>query len=222
MFSTFLSMQLGPVIDRVLELETHIEDLNRRADSFCRIGTCESVDPGAGRCVVTHGDLKTPAIKYFNPSAGEQSETRHPSVGEQCLLLNYGGGDSGAQSVALFGLETDAFPLVSSAAELTRRLYKDGTESSYDHAAHQLAWKNATTELVASREVVELKVSAARVTIKPDGLELMLGGVGIRIDAAGVHVLGPLLDHNGVNVGLDHTHDDTAPLAGAKSGIVTK
>lgn len=218
MFSTFLTMQLGPVIDRILEIETHLEDLNRRADSFCRIGTCDSVDPAGGRCVVSHGDLKTPAVKYFNPSAGGQSETRHPSVGEQCLLLNFGGGDSGAQSVALFGISTTAYPLVSAAAELTRRVYKDGTESSYDHAAHSLAWKNDTTELVASREVAELKVKTARLTLKPDSIELMLGAVGIRIDAGGVHVLGPLFDHNGVNIGFDHPHKDTQPQPGAFSG----
>lgn len=218
MFSTFLTMQLGPIIDRILEIETHVEDLNRRADSFCRIGTCESVDPAGGRCVVSHGDLKTPAVKYFNPSAGEQSETRHPSVGEQCLLLNFGGGDSGAQSVAMFGISTAAYPIVSAAAELTRRVYKDGTESSYDHAAHSLAWKNDTTELVASREVAELKVQAARLTLKPDSIELMLGSVGIRIDAGGVHILGPLFDHNGINIGFDHLHKDTQPQAGATSG----
>lgn len=218
MFSTFLTMQLGPVIDRILEIETHLEDLNRRADSFCRIGTCDSVDPAGGRCVVSHGDLKTPAVKYFNPSAGEQSETRHPSVGEQCLLLNFGGGDSGAQSVALFGISTTAYPLVSAAAELTRRVYKDGTESSYDHAAHSLAWKNGTTELVASREVVQIKVGGARITIKPDSIEVMVGAVGFRIEASGIDIRSPALSHNGVNIGFDHLHKDTQPQAGAMSG----
>ncbi|WP_248769646.1 phage baseplate assembly protein V [Pseudomonas sp. MWU12-2345] len=197
MFSQLLNSQLGPIIDRLLEIEEHLEDLNRRADSFIRIGTCESVDPGAGRCVVTHGDLKTPQIKYFNPSAGEQSETRHPSKGEQCVLLNYGGGDSSAQSVALFGLSTDAFPLTSATAELTRRLYKDGTESSYDHAAHVLAWKSGPVALSASREGVELKVGEARIALKPDSVELMLGLTGLLIDEEGVHFSGPLIDHQG-------------------------
>jgi phage baseplate assembly protein V len=197
MFAAILNSQIGPIIDRLLEMETHLDDLDRRADGFIRIGTCESVDPGAGQCVVTHGDLKTPPIKYFNPSAGEQSETRHPSVGEQCVLLNYGGGDGSAQSVALFGLSTTAYPLTSAAAELTRRLYKDGTESSYDHAAHVLAWKNGPTTLSAGREVAELKVGEARITLKPDSVELMLGSVGLMIDADGVHFSGPLIDHQG-------------------------
>lgn len=197
MFAKMMEMQLGPVIDRILEMQTSIEDLERRADGFIRIGTCESADPGAGRCVVSHGDLKTPAIRYFNPSAGEQSETRHPSAGEQCVLLNYGGGDSSAQAVALFGLPTAAYPLVSAAAELTRRLYKDGTESSYDHAAHLLSWKNGPVELTASRELVELKIATARFALTPDRIELMLGAVGLMIDAGGVHFLGPLVDHQG-------------------------
>jgi len=197
MFAALMAMQLNPIIDKLLEIETHLEDLNRRADGFIRIGTCESVDPGVGRCVVSHGDLKTPQIRYFNPSAGEQSETRHPSAGEQCVLLNYGGGDSSAQAVALFGLPTAAYPLVSAAAELTRRLYKDGTESSYDDAAHLLTWKNGPVELAASRELVELKIGAARFALAADRIELMLGGVGFAIDAGGVHFLGPLVDHQG-------------------------
>jgi phage baseplate assembly protein gpV len=51
----------------------------------------------------------SPGDPFFNPSAGAQSESRIPSVGEQCLLLNYGGGESGAQSVALFGLNSERF-----------------------------------------------------------------------------------------------------------------
>lgn len=218
MFAQLMAMQLNPIIDKLLEMETSLEDLSRRADGFIRIGTCESADPGAGRCVVSHGDLKTPAIRYFNPSAGEQSETRHPSVGEQCVLLNYGGGDSSAQSVALFGLPTAAYPLVSAAAELTRRLYKDGTESSYDDAAHLLSWKNGPVELAASRDRVELKIGTARFAMTPDSIELMLGEIGLRIDAGGVHFLGPLVDHNGKSIGQDHQHKDTQPQQGALSG----
>lgn len=37
MFDALLRMQLGPIIERLAEMETEFEDLHRRADSFCRI-----------------------------------------------------------------------------------------------------------------------------------------------------------------------------------------
>ncbi len=95
MFDALLRMQLGPIVERLVEMETQLEDLYRRAESFCRIGVCQEVDAASNTCKVSHGDLLTPAIRFFNPSAGAQTETRIPSVGEQCLLLNYGGGGHG-------------------------------------------------------------------------------------------------------------------------------
>jgi len=113
MFDALLRMQLGPIVERLAEMEAQLEDLYRRAESFCRIGICQQVDAASNTCIVSHGDLLTPAIGFFNPSAGAQTETRIPSVGEQCLLLNYGGGEGAAQSVALFGLNSSLFPPVS-------------------------------------------------------------------------------------------------------------
>ena len=95
MFDALLRMQLGPIVERLVEMETQLEDLYRRAESFCRIGVCQEVDAASNTCKVSHGELLTPAIRFFNPSAGAQTETRIPSVGEQCLLLNYGGGGHG-------------------------------------------------------------------------------------------------------------------------------
>jgi len=198
MFDAFLRIQLGPIIERLAELETEIEDLRRRAEGHNRIGTIAEVDPAAGMCKVSHGELLSPWIKYFNPAAGQVSETRHPSNGEQCLLLNYGGGDGSAQAVAITGLPTGAFPVVSDRAELHRRAYPDGTESSYDHAAHALAWKNGPTTVKADRE----------------GIELLSHGSGLRIDAEGVHLVGPLVDHAGINIGKTHRHPPGSPLSG--------
>lgn len=202
MISAMVRQQLGPIVDRLVELETELEDMRRRSENFCRIGIVETVDPASGRAVISHGDLRTPAIRYFNPSAGEQSETRHPSVGEQCLLLNYGGGDSGGQTVALTGIPSGAFPLASTSANLTRRTYKDGTETSYDHEAH--AWAIANGPL----------------TFKADqsGLVVMLGGVGFKVTSAGFEHVGGTVKHDGINIGKDHVHKDTQPQAGAVSG----
>ena len=130
MFDALLRMQLGPIIERLAEMEAEIEDLHRRAESFCRIGICQEVDAASNTCKVSHGGLLTPSIKFFNPSAGAQSESRIPTVGEQCLLFNYGSGESGAQSVALFGLNSDRFPPTSTIPTLTRRVHQDGSESA--------------------------------------------------------------------------------------------
>lgn len=202
MFNAILRLQLAPIVERLAELETELEDLRRRGENHNRIGTVVAVDPAARRCQVSHGALRTPWVKYFNPAAGEVSETRHPSVGEQCLLINFGAGDGSAQSVALCGIESAAFPGVSDRAELHRRTYPDGTESAYDHASHALSWANGPTTVLADQ----------------DGIELLSNGAGIRIDAGGVHVIGPALDHNGTAVGQDHLHKDTQPQPGAKSG----
>ncbi|CAN1599375.1 protein of unknown function [Pseudomonas mediterranea] len=110
MFDALLRLYLGPIIERLAGMETELEDLYRRADNLCRIGVCQEVDAATNTCKVAHGELLTPAIRFFNPSAGAQSESRIPSVGEQCLLLNHGGGDGGGQSVALFGLNGGQFP----------------------------------------------------------------------------------------------------------------
>ncbi|HUH05949.1 MAG TPA: phage baseplate assembly protein V [Kofleriaceae bacterium] len=193
MFDAILRMQLGPIVERLAELETEIEDLRRRGENHNRIGTVVAVNPAARRCKVSHGELRTPWIKYFSPAAGEVSETRHPSVGEQCLLINYGAGDGSAQSVALCGIESASFPGVSDSAELHRRTYPDGTESSYEHAAHAFNWKNGPLSVKADRT----------------GVEVMLGGVGFKVTAAGFSHIGGAVDHDGKNIGKDHKHKNS-------------
>ena len=197
MFDALLRMQLGPIIERLAEMETQLEDLYRRAESFCRIGTCQAVDAASSTCKVSHGDLLSPSIRFFNPSAGAQSETRIPSVGEQCLLLNYGGGEGGAQSVALFGLNSSLFPPVSSVASLTRRRHQDGTQSEYDDASHTFNWVNGPTTFSGSRELVDVKVGAASLTINAQSITLQIGGTSLLLDASGAHFSGPVVDHQG-------------------------
>ncbi|WP_413794235.1 MULTISPECIES: phage baseplate assembly protein V [unclassified Pseudomonas] len=197
MFDALLRMHLGPIIERLAQMETELEDLHRRAESFCRIGVCQEVDAASNTCKVSHGGLLTPAIRFFNPSAGAQSESRIPSVGEQCLLLNHGGGESGGQAVALFGLNGGQFPPVSTQASLTRRLYQDGTENGYDHASHVLHWQNGPATFSGSRESLQLNIGPSRLAMTPETIELQVGAVGIRLDASGVHLSGPVVDHQG-------------------------
>lgn len=197
MFDALLRMQLGPIVERLAEMEAQLEDLYRRAESFCRIGVCQQVDAASTTCRVSHGELLTPAIRFFNPSAGAQTETRIPSVGEHCLLLNYGGGEGGAQSVALFGLNSSLFPPVSTVPSMTRRRHQDGTQSDYDDASHTFNWANGPTMFTASREQVDLKVGAASLTLNPQGITLQIGGTALLLDAGGAHFSGPVIDHQG-------------------------
>ena len=44
MFDALLRVQLGPIVERLAEMEAQLEDLYRRAESFCRIGICQEVD----------------------------------------------------------------------------------------------------------------------------------------------------------------------------------
>lgn len=197
MFDALLRSQLGPIIERLAEMEAELEDLYRRTDSLCRIGVCQEVDAANNTCRVRHGELLTPAIRFFNPSAGAQSESRIPSVGEQCLLLNHAAGEGSAQSVALFGLNGNQFPPASTQASLTRRVYGDGTESGYDDARHALHWINGPASFNGDRQALELSIGAARLAMSPEVIELQLGGVGVRLDASGVHLSGPVVDHQG-------------------------
>jgi phage baseplate assembly protein V len=197
MFDALLRLQLAPIVERLAQMETQLEDLYRRAESFCRIGVCQEVDAASNTCKVSHGELLTPAIRFFNPSAGAQTETRIPTVGEQCLLLNYGGGEGGGQSVALFGLNSDRFPPLSSVASLTSRRYPDGTQSAYDAAGHVMNWSNGPTVFSGSREQVEISLGAARLVMSAAAISVQVGAVGMLLDASGVHLSGPVVDHQG-------------------------
>jgi phage baseplate assembly protein V len=196
MLDEYINRKLGPLVERLAEVEGELEDLRRRSDNQARIGIITEVDP-AGRCKVSHGDLTTPWIKWFNPSAGEVTETLIPSAGEQCVLINYGGGDGGAHTVALRGLTSDAFPPASTVPELHRRTYPDGAESSYDHAAHVLAWKSGETSLNASREVLDFGIGQARIVLTPESAVFSVGEVSMTLDAGGAHFTGPVIDHQG-------------------------
>ncbi|MNV96759.1 hypothetical protein D3C71_1917990 [compost metagenome] len=99
--------------------------------------------------------------------------------------------------MALFGLNGGQFPPVSTQASLTRRLYQDGTENGYDHASHVLHWQNGPAAFSGSRESLLLNIGPSRLAMTPETIELQVGAVGIRLDASGVHLSGPVVDHQG-------------------------
>ena len=68
MFSAAIRQQLGPLIERLAEIEAEIEDLRRRAENHNRIGIVAAVDPGA-----LYGGGSAGYVDY--PTLGESGAT---------------------------------------------------------------------------------------------------------------------------------------------------
>ena len=126
-----------PILERLEALESEIEDLDRRTHSLIRLGKVEEIHSSGTLIRVRHGELITPFISWFAATAGDTSDYRCPSVGEQALLLNFAGGDNGAQVKALVGLPSALFPPPSGDPDEVLRVLPDGSSVSY-HAKNHL------------------------------------------------------------------------------------
>lgn len=138
MVESLVRDMIEPYQERIEELTTEIEDLRRRTQSMIRLGKVSEIH-GSGKLIrVKHGELTTPFIKWFSASAGDTIDYRCPSVGEQAVLLNFGAGNAGAQTVALIGLFSDKFPSPTGDTDEILRVYPDGTRVSYHSKNHLL------------------------------------------------------------------------------------
>ncbi|HCH4229663.1 TPA: phage baseplate assembly protein V [Vibrio parahaemolyticus] len=129
---------LSPYLERIEELSGEVEELRRRNQSMIRLGKVSEIHENGWLIKVKHGDLVTPFIRWFSVAAGETKDYRCPSKGEQALILNYGAGNNGTQTVALIGLFSDQFPSPSSDPNEILRVYPDGTRVSYHTKSHLL------------------------------------------------------------------------------------
>lgn len=141
---------LQPYREKIVELEHKIEDLERRQQSQIRLGFVDKVHESGALIRVQHGSLLSPYIRWFACAAGETTDYRCPSKGEQAVLLNYGGGDSGAQTVALIGLFSDKFPAPTTDKNLIIRCYPDGAISAY----------NLESKVMTIKSMGDLKIKA--------------------------------------------------------------
>ncbi|MEC8917766.1 MAG: phage baseplate assembly protein V [Pseudomonadota bacterium] len=207
---------LDPYEREVAELRDQVEDLHRRTNGINRIGIVVAVNPAAQRCQVSHGENRSPWVKYFTPAAGDVSETRHPSLGEQCLLLNYAAGDGSAQAMALCGLPTAQFPPVSAEGNLHRRTYKDGTAEAYDDAAHRYTFECGPSSITIDHDKIELTVGGSKfrltealaetiaTAIKLTGPTTNTGGITAAGGAA-MHSTGKITTDSSINAAGDVT-----------------
>lgn len=167
--------------DTIAELTEEIDDLQRRLRNQIRVGTCSAVDPDKALVKVKHGENETPWVNWFALYAGEVKEYRCPSIGEQCVLLNYAAGDNSSQSFALFGLFSDKFPAPSTDPKEILRVYPDGTRVSYNTESHKLAVaiEGDADIKVAKSATVDVGTSAtvkAGGVVKVDGEKIQLNG----------------------------------------------
>ncbi len=108
--SEFIDQRLSPYDDQITELMERLEDMERRLRGVVKPGRVIEIHPDGQRIKVAFGENQSPWINWFSSSAGAVREYRCPSIGEQCVLLNYGGGDNSMQSWALTGMPSNEFP----------------------------------------------------------------------------------------------------------------
>ncbi|WP_137169393.1 phage baseplate assembly protein V [Marinomonas sp. FW-1] len=168
---------LQPYLDRIEELSEETEDLRRRMQSIIRLGRVIAVHESGNLIKVQHGGLKTPFIRWFAYAAGDTSDYRCPSVGEQAVLLNYGAGNNGTQTVALIGLFSDNFPAPSNDPNEIVRCYADGSLVSY-HVKNHLLKVEVKGDVVVNVDKTAKVKAGGEVTV--DGSMIKLNkGMGV-------------------------------------------
>ena len=76
MFDALLRVQLGPIVERLAEMEAQLEDLYRRAESFCRIGICQEVDAASNINALTQEQVRLrETLETLNSSLSNPSRS---------------------------------------------------------------------------------------------------------------------------------------------------
>ena len=167
-----VAAQLEPLTERISELESQLEERDRLARGLIRIGKVSAHSDDNHRIKVKHGENETPFIKWFAACAGEVVEYRLPSIGEQAVLLNVGGGDNSSMTIALIGVPSDKFPLPTDNPDETLRVYPDKTSVKYNHKTHKLTVdvKSGEAEIIIPKKTkLDTKLLHVTGNIKADG-----------------------------------------------------
>lgn len=130
--------ELEEYSEQLSQQEKQITELLRCLKNMIRVGKVSEWSDDHKRIKVKFGNNETPFIKWFSVCAGDVAEYRLPSIGEQAVLLNVGGGDNSSTSMALIGIPSDQFPLPTNNPDEILRVYPDGTRVCYDKEKHKL------------------------------------------------------------------------------------
>lgn len=149
----FVLQALRPYDDKLAELVARLEELERCKDNLIKPGKVTAIHADGVRIRVAFGNNTTPWIKWVATAAGEVSEYRCPSVGEQCALLNYGGGENSAQVWALCGVPSDLYPLPASTPGIRVVAYPGGMQEKYDANNGEVTLTAPSKATVASPEL---------------------------------------------------------------------
>ena len=126
--------------DKLTELMASVEDLERRLRNVVQAGRVTEIHADGQRIKVAFGQNETPFINWFSASAGVVREYRCPSVGEQCVLLNYGGGDNSTQTWALTGMPSGQFPAAESNKDIHLIDWGGGMSLSINTGTQKVTW----------------------------------------------------------------------------------
>lgn len=107
----YLQQSLGAYDRSIAGAFARMDELERRLRNLNIAGRVSEIHPSGKLIKVAYGNRHTGFIHWFAMAAGEIADYRCPSIGEQCMLLNYGGGVDSSQVWALCGIPSDQFPL---------------------------------------------------------------------------------------------------------------
>lgn len=129
-----------PYDDQHAAVLARIEELERRVRNVIQPGRVVGIHESGQQVQVEYGGNATPFINWFAPAAGKIKEYRCPSIGEQCVLINYGGGDNSTQAWALCGVWSDKFPAPTDKPHLHVIDWGQGLRLEMDTEAKTARW----------------------------------------------------------------------------------
>jgi phage baseplate assembly protein gpV len=150
----FIEEKFIPYDDAISDLMAKIEELERKQRNIVQAGRVVDIHADGQRIKVAFGDNETPYINWFSSSAGKVREYRCPTVGEQCVLLNYGGGDNSTQTWALTGMPSGQFPASENNPDVHLIDWGGGMSLSVDTATNKIIW-NIPAELIINTPLIK-------------------------------------------------------------------
>ena len=174
--------ELEEYSEQLSQQEKQITELLRCLKNMIRVGKVSEWSDDHKRIKVKFGDNETPFIKWFSVCAGDVAEYRLPSIGEQAVLLNVGGGDNSSTSMALIGIPSDQFPLPTNNPDEILRVYPDGTRVCYDKKKHKLDVRVAGEANIQVDKDAKVKVDGDA-TVNVGGKTAVTSGGNATVDA---------------------------------------